>query len=301
MLNREGNVSCQKGRLQSIVRRLKDRIALNRRAFILYSILRALVLVTLIRCIMTQRWEGVAISILVLVLFLVPSLVEGMAHIEIPGLFQAIIYSFIFAAEILGEIDHYYVLIPGWDTILHTLNGFLCAAIGFSLVDLLNRSSKNISLSPIYVTLAAFCFSMTIGVLWEFVEFSFDTFFGMDMQKDTFVTSISSVALDPANEGNRIQINDIATTTMTTAAGETTTINGYLDIGLIDTMKDLLVNFVGALVFSVVGYRHLKKHESGNWAEGLHVRPVPVEQYQENERRLDEMEAARKGKKRQCE
>lgn len=301
MLNREGNVSCQKGRLQSIVRRLKDRIALNRRAFILYSILRALVLVTLIRCIMTQRWEGVAISILVLVLFLVPSLVEGMAHIEIPGLFQAIIYSFIFAAEILGEIDHYYVLIPGWDTILHTLNGFLCAAIGFSLVDLLNRSSKNISLSPIYVTLVAFYFSMTIGVLWEFVEFSFDTFFGMDMQKDTFVTSISSVALDPANEGNRIQINDIATTTMTTAAGETTTINGYLDIGLIDTMKDLLVNFVGALVFSVVGYRHLKKHESGNWAEGLHVRPVPVEQYQENERRLDEMEAARKGKKRQCE
>ncbi len=290
-----------KGRLQSIVRRLKDRIALNRRAFILYSILRALVLVTLIRCLMTQRWEGVAISILVLVLFLVPSLVEGMAHIEIPGLFQAIIYSFIFAAEILGEIDHYYVLIPGWDTILHTLNGFLCAAIGFSLVDLLNRSSKNISLSPIYVTLAAFCFSMTIGVLWEFVEFSFDTFFGMDMQKDTFVTSISSVALDPANEGNRIQINDIATTTITTAAGETTTINGYLDIGLIDTMKDLLVNFVGALVFSVVGYRHLKKHESGNWAEGLHVRPVPVEQYQENERRIDEVEAARKGKKRQCE
>ena len=301
MLNREGNVSCQKGRLQSIARRLKDRIALNRRAFILYSILRALVLVTLIRCIMTQRWEGVPISILVLVLFLVPSLVEGMTHIEIPGLFQAIIYSFIFAAEILGEIDHYYVLIPGWDTILHTLNGFLCAAIGFSLVDLLNGSSKNISLSPIYVTLVAFCFSMTIGVLWEFVEFSFDTFFGMDMQKDTFVTSISSVALDPANEGNRIQINDIATTTMTTAAGETTTINGYLDIGLIDTMKDLLVNFVGALVFSVVGYRHLKKHESGNWAEGLHVRPVPVEQYQENERRLDEMEAARKGKKRQCE
>ena len=290
-----------KGRLQSIVRRLKDRIALYRRAFILYSILRALVLVTLIRCLMTQRWEGVAISILVLVLFLVPSLVEGMAHIEIPGLFQAIIYSFIFAAEILGEIDHYYVLIPGWDTILHTLNGFLCAAIGFSLVDLLNRSSKNISLSPIFVSLVAFYFSMTIGVLREFVEFSFDTFFGMDMQKDTFVTSISSVALDPANEGNRIQINDIATTTITTAAGETTTINGYLDIGLIDTMKDLLVNFVGALVFSVVGYRHLKKHESGNWAEGLHVRPVPVEQYQENERRIDEVEAARKGKKRQCE
>lgn len=154
-----------RGKLQAFVRRLKDRIALNRRTFILYSILRVLVLLTLIRCIMTQRWEGVAISILVLVLFLVPSIVEDKAHIEIPGLFQAIIYTFIFAAEVLGEIDHYYVLIPGWDTVLHTLNGFLCAAIGFSLVDLLNRSSKNISLSPIYVTIVAFCFSMTIGVL----------------------------------------------------------------------------------------------------------------------------------------
>lgn len=287
-----------KGKLQSIIRRLKNRIALNRRTFILYSVLRVLVLVTLIRCIMTQRWEGVAISILVLVLFFVPSLVEGMARIEIPGLFQAIIYSFIFAAEILGEIDHYYVLIPGWDTILHTLNGFLCAAIGFSLVDLLNRSSKNVNLSPVYVTLVAFCFSMTIGVLWEFVEFGFDTFFGMDMQKDTFVTNISSVALDPANEGDRIQINDIATTTITTATGEATTINGYLDIGLIDTMKDLLVNFAGALVFSVVGYRHLKKNESGNWAEGLHVKPMPVEQYQEDERKLDDMEAKREDRRR---
>lgn len=276
-----------RGKLQAFVRRLKDRIALNRRTFILYSILRVLVLLTLIRCIMTQRWEGVAISILVLVLFLVPSIVEDKAHIEIPGLFQAIIYTFIFAAETLGEIDHYYVLIPGWDTVLHTLNGFLCAAIGFSLVDLLNRSSKNINLSPIYVTIVAFCFSMTIGVLWEFVEFGFDTFLGMDMQKDTFVTSISSVALDPANEGNRIQIRDIATTAITTASG--------------DTMKDLLVNFAGALVFSVIGYRHLKRNESGNWAEGLHVKPVPAEQYQENERRLDEMEAQREGKKRQRE
>ena len=168
-------------------------------------------------------------------------------------------------------------------------------------MDLLNRSSKDINLSPLYVTIVAFCFSMTIGVLWEFVEFGFDTFLGMDMQKDTFVTSISSVALDPANAGNRIQIHDIVTTVITTAAGDTTTINGYLDIGLIDTMKDLLVIFAGALVFSVIGYRHLKRNESGNWAEGLHVRPVPAEQYQENELRLDEMEAKREDKKRQRE
>ena len=115
-----------RGKLRAFVQRLKDRIEFNRRTFILYSVLRALVLLTLIRCIMTQRWAGVAISVLVLVLFLVvPSILEDKARIEIHVLFQAIIYTFIFAAEILGEIDHYYVLIPGWDTVLHTLNGFL--------------------------------------------------------------------------------------------------------------------------------------------------------------------------------
>ena len=193
------------------------------------------------------------------------------------------------------------MLVPGWDTVLHTMNGFLCAAIGFSLVDLLNRSSRPISLSPLYVAIVAFCFSMTVSVLWEFVEFGFDTFFGLDMQKDSFVTAISSVALDPTNQGRRVAIDHIVRTTVTTASGASTTFSGYLDIGLIDTMKDLLVNFVGALAFSVVGYLSLRRGESGNWAEGLHVRPVPVEQYQENERRIDEVEAARKGKKRQCE
>ncbi len=286
-------------KLQSFVRRMKDRIALtDKHTFILYSILRLLVLLTLIRCIMTARWEGVAISVLVLVLFLLPAIVEDRAHVEIPALFQNIIYVFIFAAEILGEIDHYYVLIPGWDTVLHTLNGFLCAAVGFSLVDLLNHSSDQISLSPLYVTLVAFCFSMTIGVLWEFVEFGFDSFLGMDMQKDTIVTSISSVTLDPTNQGNRIAVKDIVQTLITTASGQTTTISGgYLDIGLIDTMKDLLVNFLGATVFSVIGYRHLKRNESGNWAEGLHVKPVPADEYAKNEHLLDRIAEKRRSRK----
>ena len=203
----------------TFVRRLKDRIALNRRTFALYSVLRVLVLVVLVRCVMTGRWEDVALCVLSLVLFLIPAFVEDLARVQIPGLFQGIIYAFIFAAEILGEIDHYYVLVPGWDTVLHTMNGFLCAAIGFSLVDLLNRSSRPISLSPLYVAIVAFCFSMTIGVLWEFVEFGFDTFFDLDMQKDSFVTAISSVALDPTNQGRRVAIRDIARTTVTTAGG----------------------------------------------------------------------------------
>ena len=255
-----------RGKLRAFVQRLKDRIAFNRRTFILYSVLRALVLLTLIRCIMTQRWEGVAISVLVLVLFLVPSILEDKARIEIPGLFQAIIYTFIFAAEILGEIDHYYVLIPGWDTVLHTLNGFLCAAIGFSLVDLLNRSSKDINLSPLYVTIVAFCFSMTIGVLWEFVEFGFDTFLGMDMQKDTVIQSVTSVMLDPTNMNIPVTIGDI---TSVAVNGQELGFGGYLDIGLYDTMEDLFVNFIGALVFSFIGYFYIKRRGEGKIAKAF--------------------------------
>ena len=101
---------------------------------------------------------------------------------------------FIFAAEVLGEISAYYTTYPYWDTMLHTLNGFLCAAVGFCLVDLFDRSERfSLTLSPVFMAIVAFCFSMTIGVLWEFFECSMDRIFLFDMQKDTVVTAISSV------------------------------------------------------------------------------------------------------------
>ena len=90
---------------------------------------------------------------------------------------------------------------------LHTTTGFLCAATGFALIDILNRNSRiKFELSPIYVALAAFCFSMTVGVLWEFFEFGMDRLFHMDMQKDMIIHSFASVTLDPTillhNKGN---------------------------------------------------------------------------------------------------
>ncbi|MDR3209145.1 MAG: hypothetical protein LBT36_00760, partial [Oscillospiraceae bacterium] len=124
----------------------------------------------------------------------------------------------------------YYYSVPGWDTALHTLNGFLAAAIGVALIDILNRNDRfSIRMSPRFVAMVAFCFSMTIGVLWEFFEFGMDMFFGMNMQKDTLV-------------------------------------NGLLDIGLYDTMKDLLVNFIGAALFSVLGYFYIKRRGTGKGA-----------------------------------
>ena len=193
-------------------------------------------------------------------------------------LFQAIIFAFIFAAEILGEVNHYYVRFPGWDTMLHTMNGFLCAAIGFSLIYLLNRSSQEFNLSPFYLATVAFCFSMTVGVIWEFFECSMDLFFGLDMQKDFIVKSFGSVTLDPEQMGTPILVKDITDTIIHTASGQTYTINGgYLDIGILDTMKDLFVNLIGAVVFSVIGYCTLKFSKSSKVAEKLTIRPAAAD------------------------
>jgi hypothetical protein len=233
-----------------------------------------MVVLTMVRCIMTHNYESVATCILVLLLFLLPAFIEDLMDVTIPSAFQVIIFAFIFAAEILGEIDHYYVKIPGWDTMLHTINGFLFAAVGFSLIYLLNRGSKDFNVSPLYMTLVAFCFSMTIGVIWEFFECAMDLFFNMDMQKDFIVQNINSVTLDPENSGEVIHINDIISTLINTGSGETYTVEGgYLDIGILDTMKDLLVNLIGAVVFSIIGYITLTTDRSSKVADSLMIMP----------------------------
>ncbi|MCD8018939.1 MAG: hypothetical protein LUF92_04950 [Clostridiales bacterium] len=120
---------------------------------------------------------------------------------------ETVIVIFIFSAEILGEINAFYVKIPVWDSILHTTNGFLMAAIGFALIDIFNRSEKfSIKMSPYFVAFVAFCFSMTVGVLWEFFEFGMDWFFGTDMQKDWIVSAIHSVKLNPNGENVPVDV-----------------------------------------------------------------------------------------------
>lgn len=255
-------------KIRDYISYLRIRIKRDPVAFRIYSVLRILVILVAIRQLLTKNFEGFAICILSLLLFLIPSLLEDHFKIEIPTVFEAIIYLFIFAAEILGEVDAFYTAIPGWDTMLHTINGFLAAAVGFSLVDLLNRHSKRVDLSPFYLALAAFCFSMTIGVLWEFIECFADLFLGQDMQKDFIVQNFQSVSLDPTHSQKIIAVKNITDTVIHTADGKTYTIEGgYLDIGILDTMKDLFVNFIGAVVFSTLGYFYVNRREKLNAEE----------------------------------
>ena len=232
-----------------------------------YFILRLIVLITLVSSVMRGEYESAFTCLLVLFLFLLPMFVQRNFGIELPSTLEIIILVFIFAAEILGELACFFVNVPNWDTILHTTSGFLSAAFGFALIDILNRNDKiKFELSPVYVALVAFCFSLTIGVLWEFVEFSIDRLFHMDMQKDTIVHTISSVALDPTNRNIPITIENI---TSVAVNGQDLGFNGYLDIGLYDTMEDLFVNFIGALTFSVFGYFYIKRRGKGRIAKAF--------------------------------
>ncbi|HIS97513.1 MAG TPA: hypothetical protein IAD42_06005 [Candidatus Scatomorpha pullistercoris] len=244
---------------QALLRKRKEEPA----AFWTYVVLRFIVILILIRCILRGDIESAFVCVLVLIIYTLPQLVENKLNIDIPTALEVIIFVFVFAAEILGELQSYFIKYSNWDTILHTSSGFLCAAVGFSLVDLLNRSdSVKVQLSPGYLALTAFCFSMTIGVLWEFIEFSADRLFLLDMQKDTIVSQISSVSLDPTNSNISITVKDIEDVILVTDSGEQPLgLGGFLDIGLYDTMEDLFVNFVGAVVFSVAAFFECKSEK----------------------------------------
>ena len=229
-------------------------------------VLTLIVVFSVIRQFFLGNYHNMFLGILTLILFMVPQFLDKKLSVTIPVGLETVILIFIFSAEILGEINAFYVKIPIWDSILHTTNGFLMAAIGFALIDLFNRSEKfSIKMSPYFVAFFAFCFSMTVGVLWEFFEFSMDQFFGLDMQKDWIVTAINSVKLNPTGANVPIHV-DVQSVVIN---GDQWNLGGYLDIGLIDTMKDLIVNFIGAVVFSVIGILYLKNRERGKLAASL--------------------------------
>lgn len=241
----------------SLKKALELEVREHRSSFVVYLILRTLVILVLVRQIMMQNYENIFVCLLTLLLLLVPSFVQLTFKVELPIFLEILILVFIYAAEILGEIDNYYFSIPYWDTILHTINGFVCAAVGFSMVSLLNKSEKiQFFVSPLFLAIVSFTFSMTIGVLWEFFEFSMDQLFAMDTQKDTLITSIHSAGVDeilPPFEEN--DIHEV------TVNGKVISDQGYIDIGLIDTMEDLFVNFVGATIFSLFSYFYARNKE----------------------------------------
>lgn len=270
---------------QSLVSRIKEHKAL----FFVYLLLRLSVVLILIAQLMNGEWENAFYCVLALVLMLIPSFIETNWHIDIPDALEIVVLFFIYAAEILGELRAYYVNVPFWDTMLHTITGFLAAAVGFSLCDIFNRNENiKFSLSPFFLAFVAFCFSMTVAVCWEFFEFSADQLFGTDMQKDRIIHTINTVALDETRTNKVVTISGI--TEVYFEDGQALGLGGYLDIGLIDTMKDLMVNFAGAVAFSFIGYFYTKSRGEGRFAR-LFIPTVKYkEAYEARKRRLRKKE-----------
>ena len=265
-------------KLKNMGKALKMELREHKSSFLVYVTLRLAVVAVAVLQFWNGNYENVFLCILSLMLLVIPSAMQLTFQVELPPALEIFILLFIFAAEILGEIGEFYLRFPFWDAALHTVNGFLCAAIGFSLVDLLNRHERvSLSLSPVYMAIVAFCFSMTVGVLWEFFECAMDQIFMQDMQKDTIVNAISSVMLDPTGSQRAQAIRDITDVIVVTGGGEEISLGlgGYLDIGLLDTMEDLLVNFIGAAVFSFVGYFYVKNRGKGWFARNFIPQVLP--------------------------
>lgn len=254
----------------------------NKTTLTVYLVLRALIILIMVRAVLRGNYQSVFLCALSLALLILPSILQKRLYITLPSTLEIVILLFIFAAEILGELASFYVRVPNWDTMLHTVNGFLCAAVGFALVDMINRNERfSLKLSPVYLAIVAFCFSMTVGVLWEFFEFAADRFIGLDMQKDTVLSAIGSVALDPTMSNKVVRVKDIADVIIVHSDGsrQTLGLGGYLDVGLFDTMKDLFVNFIGAVVFSVIGYFYVKQEGKSKFASRFIPRvPGPEEE-----------------------
>ena len=258
----------KKSGVKAVMQAAHQELKRKRSVTVVYLVLRLMVILIMVAQFFNRNFENVFLCLLTLVLFLLPTIFERRLKIDLPDTLAIVIMLFIFAAEILGEIRAFYTTFQGWDTMLHTINGFLCAAIGFCLVDMFDRNERfSLTLSPVFMAIVAFCFSMTIGVLWEFFECAMDQLFLLDMQKDTVLSSISSVMLDPTGGNTPVAIKGI-TDVIVVANGEQIPlgVGGYLDVGILDTMKDLVVNFVGAVVFSFIGYFYVKGRGKGRFA-----------------------------------
>lgn len=194
----------------------------NKSSMIITNLVRLALILTYVRGWFMQDHSQDFLIILTFVMTYYPSVLEKRFGVYLPNTLQIVITLFIFAAQVLGEMNNFYDKIPWWDTMLHATSGTILGLLGFMFVYLLNKKGDaNVNLSPIFVVLFAFCFAITMGVFWEFFEYAADRLLGYNMQKFRL----------PGQDG------------------------------LIDTMEDLIVDTIGVLVACVLGWLYIKQEK----------------------------------------
>ena len=184
-----------------------------------------------------------------IILLLLLYILERIKGLKFTFSLKLLIYLFLFCAIVLGEVFDFYTRYTYWDDVLHFIAG-----IGTSYMGLIIFKNNVKNINKVLLTLCvifSFSFSVMLGTLWEFIEFGFDKYLGFDMQKDTYIYDFSTVKFTNSFDIRRIK--NIEETTISTKKGNVIIEKGYLDIGLIDTMCDLLVGSFSALITSAVG------------------------------------------------
>lgn len=161
-----------------------------------------------------------------LIVMMIPSIIERKKSIDIPDNMEILYFIFLYLAIVLGEVRSFYYIVPHWDTILHAFSGGMLASLGFFLVNIFNKTEKiKYYLSPFFVALFSFCFALTMGAIWEIYEYLVDGLLSLNMQKFMLADGTILIGREAVS----------------------------------DTMEDLIVDAISALLISAIGYFSLKR------------------------------------------
>lgn len=190
--------------------------------------LQAILVMEVVIALWEQQWLTALITTGIILITLGPLFLAKFFRVFIPTEFVLLTIAFVFASLFLGEVHDYYSRFWWWDIALHSGSGFLLGVVGFLLVHLLNETENiGVNMKPGFVAFFAFLFAVGMGALWEIFEFAMDGLFGLNMQK--------------------LMLGDPS--------------------GLTDTMWDLVVATLGALIISILGYTYLKNPQKESFLE----------------------------------
>jgi len=228
-----------------------------KRKFVLYAVTRMIFILVCAISIVFEDYLTAFLCAIALIVFLLPTFLYNKFNIKVPAALEISAVLFTFMCVVGGEIGHLYAQFPLWDKILHTFSGFLIAAIGLAFIDFFTkRKSSVLRLTPFFAVFFAFMFALGVEVVWEVFEYLVDTLTGTtDMQADYLIDYFASKKAGGETNPVPIIVGGIKDVIITFEDGrEALVLDGYIDIGLADTMHDLIVGAAGALLFCTIEY-----------------------------------------------
>lgn len=208
-------------------------------------LMRVVVIFYLIIGIIKWNTTTVVAALLSLVLMTITSYLKKKLNLD--KKLELLIYIFIITTEVLGQIYHFYTRVPIFDIIIHTYSSFVISYIALIII-------KKHKLPKIITILFIFSFAMMCESIWEIFEFSTDRLLKTDMQKDTIINEITSCYLSEDKDTPTTMVVD---NVVVNNISFTDKYNGYLDIGLYDTISDMSCALLGALIFIIIIKRRL--------------------------------------------